>query len=220
MPKTEYDLFKDDSFPEDYIAVHEAILEVRKAVLARGVYLMTDMFARVGDRGGMTINIGGNNYPLLSKEDLDAQYDSYINKTHPDIPFTWVEDPSFVAPTAEELKKFVEEATPKSEVDLFDGEEDIKEIALDDLDLEEDFEDDDDCVEYAVEVPKIKMFEDVLVISKEDVEQYAKDIDCSALGAMIYLGSKMGLIRAIRIDDRHRIKMFVAIGNFGFILNS
>ena len=63
------------------------------------------------------------------------------------------------------------------------------------------------------------MFEDVLVVSKEDVEQFAKDIDCTALGAMIYLGSKMGLIRAIRINSNSRIRMFVAIGNFGFVLN-
>lgn len=212
MPKTEYDLFKDDAFPEDYIGVHEAILEVRKSALARGVYIMTDMFARVGQKSNMLLSIGGNNYPLIKKEELDANYESYINKTHPDIPFTWVEDPSFVAPTKEELKKFVESAEPKSEEDLF--EEDIKEI-----NLEEDFEDDsEECVEYEVEVPKIKMFEDIIIVSKEDVEQYAKGIECTSLGAMVYLGSRMGLIRAIRVDEHHRIKLFVTIGNFGFTI--
>jgi hypothetical protein len=195
MPKTEYDLIKGEQFPSDYIPVFEAILNVRKIALNAGIYITSKFYGGINGNK-MAIYVGGNVFSLMSKTDLDADFDAYLSKTHANTKFSTIRDPEWEEPA---------EPTEVDEDECTDAEWDDYCVSMDAWDVARSL------------APTLKLYEDVIALSKEELSAKAAK-GCSDLQAiMLYLATYLGITKALSCAGKLRI--YVTIGDFGFIAN-
>lgn len=193
MPKTEYDLLKEDKFPSNYIQVFEDILAMRKAALDKDIYIASDVYGQ-SRHGQMVIVIAGNSHTLIPKAELDDDFTKYLAKEHEKSKFIWVPDPNYVPPEQPEIDIPI----PETDEDDYD---------------EDDYCDCEEC-ESAPEIPKIKLFDDVIQLTNEEMLNRALG-NCEAVAAMVALGIQLNCVRGLICKGE--VRLYVAIGNNGFI---